>query len=346
MTFIYSKHFESNDLDKIISMPEVNSHGSEHASVARQGAEAPLDAYSRTVVGVADSLTPSVANLQVTRRRRAVGAGSGFVIAPDGFLVTSAHVVAGARSGLASFADGREINVSVVGADALSDLAVLRSEAGDLQPVDLGDAEGLRVGQLVVAIGNPHGYASSVTAGVVSGLGRSLPVAERRGSRRLIENVIQTDAALNPGNSGGALVESNGQVIGVNTAVAGIGLGLAIPVNTATRSIVFTLMRDGRVRRAHLGVAVAPRSLPPTAAARLGRRQAVQILEVLDGGPADRAGLVRGDLLVAIDGVPVSDATDLQRQMLAERIGRPVAATVLRHGAERDLMLVPDELGS
>jgi S1-C subfamily serine protease len=181
---------------------------------------------------------------------------------------------------------------------------------------------------------------------VISGLGRSLPVGERRGSRRLIENVIQTDAALNPGNSGGALVESNGQVIGVNTAVAGVGLGLAIPVNTATRTIVFALMRDGRVRRAHLGVAVAPRALPPTAAARLGRRQAVQILEVLDGGPADRAGLVRGDLLVAIDGVPVSDATDLQRQMLAERIGRPLAATVLRHGAERDLTLVPDELGS
>jgi serine protease Do len=327
-------------------MPEVNPNGSEQTSIAGRGADASLDAYSRTVVGVADALTPSVANLQVTRRRRAVGAGSGFVIAPDGFLVTSAHVVAGARTGIASFPDGREMNVSVVGTDALSDLAVLRSEAGDLQPVRLGDAEGLRVGQLVVAIGNPHGYASSVTAGVISGLGRSLPVAERRGSRRLIDNVIQTDAALNPGNSGGALVEGNGQVIGVNTAVAGVGLGLAIPVNTATRSIVFTLMRDGQVRRAHLGVAVAPRALPPTAAARLGRRQAVQILEVLDGGPAERAGLVRGDLLVAIDGVPVTDATDLQRQMLAERIGRPLAATVLRHGAERDLTLVPDELGS
>jgi S1-C subfamily serine protease len=345
MTFIYSKHFESNDLDKIISMAEVNSKGPEQANLARHDPEPALDAYSRTVVGVADALTPSVANLQVARRGRTVGAGSAFVIAPDGFLVTSAHVVAGTRSAVASFPDGREVGASVVGADALSDLAVLRSEAGDLQPVNLGDAEGLRVGQLVVAIGNPHGYASSVTAGVISGLGRSLPVAERRGSRRLIENVIQTDAALNPGNSGGALVQSDGQVIGVNTAVAGVGLGLAIPVNTATRSIVFTLMRDGRVRRAHLGVAVAPRALPPNAAARLGRRQAVQILEVLDGGPADRAGLVRGDLLVAIDGVPVADATDLQRQMLAERIGQPVAATVLRHGAERDLMLVPDELG-
>jgi S1-C subfamily serine protease len=319
---------------------------SSQAEVARESDDAALDTYSRTVVGVADALSPSVANLQVTRRGRAVGAGSGFVIAPDGFLVTSAHVVAGARSGVASFPDGREMNVSVVGADALSDLAVLRTQTGDLRPVRLGDAEGLRVGQLVVAIGNPHGYASSVTAGVVSGLGRSLPAGGRRGSRRLIENVIQTDAALNPGNSGGALVESNGSVVGVNTAVAGIGLGLAVPVNTATRSIVFSLMREGRVRRAHLGVAVAPRALAPIAASRLGRRQAVQILEVLDGGPADRAGLVRGDLLVAIDGVPVTDATDLQRLMLAERIGRPLTATVLRHGAERGLTLVPDELAS
>jgi S1-C subfamily serine protease len=324
---------------------EVAGESAQAEGVSESGDEA-LDAYSRTVVGVADALSPSVANLQVTRRGRPVGAGSGFVIAPDGFLVTSAHVVAGARSGVASFPDGQELSVSVVGADALSDLAVLRTQTGDLRPVRLGDAEGLRVGQLVVAIGNPHGYASSVTAGVISGLGRSLPVGGRRGSRRLIENVIQTDAALNPGNSGGALVESNGQVVGVNTAVAGIGLGLAVPVNPATRSIVFSLMREGRVRRAHLGLAVAPRALPPIAAARLGRRQAVQILEVVDGGPADRAGLVRGDLLVAIDGVPVADATDLQRLMLAERIGRALTATVLRHGAERGLTLVPDELAS
>jgi S1-C subfamily serine protease len=395
-----SKYFESNDFDKIISMPDVNTHGGHQedvtgeaisrvlpdrqprgdaagegsqAQVPGQGSQADvpgrgsqadlpdkrsqgegaketgddaLDAYSRTVVGVADALAPSVANLQVMRRGRAVGAGSGFVIAPDGFLVTSAHVIAGARSGVASFPDGQELSVSVVGADALSDLAVLRAQTGDLRPVRLGDAEGLRVGQLVVAIGNPHGYASSVTAGVISGLGRSLPVGGRRGSRRLIENVIQTDAALNPGNSGGALVEGSGQVVGVNTAVAGIGLGLAVPVNTATRSIVFALMREGRVRRAHLGVAVAPRALPPIAAARLGRRGAVQILEVVDGGPADRAGLVRGDLLVAVDGVPVADATDLQRLMLAERLGRPLTATVLRHGTERGLTLVPDELVS
>jgi S1-C subfamily serine protease len=276
-----------------------------------------------------------------------VGAGSAFVIAPDGFLVTCAHVVEGEREVVAHLVDGRELRVSVVGRDRLSDLAVLRAHDGGLDPVNLGDSDSLRVGQLVVAIGNPHGYASSVTAGVVSGLGRSLPVSSRparRGSMRLIENVIQTDAALNPGNSGGALVDSFGRVVGVNTAVAGVGLGLAVPINDATRAIVFALMRDGRVRRAHIGVAVAPRALPPSAAARLGRRHAVQILEVLDDGPAERAGLVRGDLLVALDGVPVADAGDVQRLMVAERIGAQLPATVLRGGGERELTLVPDEL--
>jgi S1-C subfamily serine protease len=266
------------------------------------------------------------------------------VIAPDGFLVTCSHVVEGEREVVAHLVDGRELRVSVVGRDRLSDLAVLRAHDGALDPVSLGDAASLRVGQLVVAIGNPHGYASSVTAGVVSGLGRSLPVSGRRGSMRLIENVIQTDAALNPGNSGGALVDGFGHVVGVNTAVAGVGLGLAVPINDATRAIVFALMRDGRVRRAHIGVAVAPRALPPSAAARLGRRHAVQILEVLGDGPAERAGLVRGDLLVALDGEPVADAGDVQRLMVAERIGASLTATVLRGGGERELTLVPDEL--
>jgi serine protease Do len=305
-----------------------------------------LDAYSRTVVGVAEALAPSVANLQLRRRGRTVGAGSGFAITPDGFLLTCAHVVAGEREALASLTDGRELRVSVIGSDRLSDLALLRTHDGPTTSATLGDAGSLRVGQLVVAIGNPHGYASSVTAGVVSGLGRSLPVSGRRGSMRLIENVIQTDAALNPGNSGGALVDGHGRVVGVNTAVAGVGLGLAVPVNEATRAIVFALMRDGRVRRAHIGIAVAPRALPPSAAARLRRRHAVQVLEVLDDGPAARAGLVRGDLLVALDGEPVADASDVQRLMLAERIGAPLAATVLRGGGERVLEIVPDELPS
>ncbi|HEX8976679.1 MAG TPA: trypsin-like peptidase domain-containing protein, partial [Solirubrobacteraceae bacterium] len=219
---------------------------------------AALDAYSRAVIAVAEALSPSVANLQVRRRTRrgpGIGAGSGVVISPDGFLVTSAHVIEGSRRGVASFGDGREADVSLVGADPLSDLAVLRAEGSDFVAAELGDAAALRVGQLVVAIGNPQGFAGSVTAGVVSGLGRSLPVGVRGGPRRLVENVIQTDAALNPGNSGGALSDGSARVVGINTAVAGIGLGLAVPINGATRAIVSTLIRDGRVRRAQLGAA-------------------------------------------------------------------------------------------
>jgi S1-C subfamily serine protease len=308
---------------------------------------AALDAYSQVVVGVAEGLAASVANLQVTRRTRrgeAVGAGSAVVIAPDGYLLTSAHVVEGSTAGAASFGDGRETRVAVVGSDRLSDLAVLRAEAGDLEPAELGDAEQLRVGQLVVAIGNPQGFSSSVTAGVVSGLGRSLPTGRRGGPQRLVENVIQTDAALNPGNSGGALVDSAKRVVGINTAVAGFGLGLAVPINRATRTIIAALMHDGRVRRAQLGVAVAPRPLPPAVAARVGRRRAIAVVEVIEGGAAAVAGVLPGDLLLAVDGVPVQDATDLQRLMVGERIGQPLATVVLRDGHERAVTLVPREL--
>jgi S1-C subfamily serine protease len=306
-----------------------------------------LDAYSRTVIAVAEALNGSVANLQVrrrTRRGQAMGAGSGVAISADGFIVTSAHVVEGGGHGVASFSDGHETPVSVVGADPLSDLAVLRADGGDLSPATLGDAAELRVGQLVIAIGNPNGFASSVTAGVVSGLGRSLPVGARGGPRRVVENVIQTDAALNPGNSGGALVDGAGRVVGINTALAGIGLGLAVPINDATRVIISTLIRDGRVRRAHLGVAVTPRPLPPRTAQRLGRRAGVQIMQVIDDSPAAVAGLRRGDLLLELDGEPVTDASDVQRLMVHERIGRAVRAIVLRDGRERTIELVLDEL--
>jgi S1-C subfamily serine protease len=200
------------------------------------------------------------------------------------------------------------------------------------------------VGQLVVAIGNPQGFGGSVTAGVVSGLGRSLPVGARGGPRRLVENVIQTDAALNPGNSGGALVDGGGRVVGINTALAGIGLGLAVPINDATRRIISTLISEGRVRRAQLGAAVTPRPLPPVAAQRYKRRGAVQVMQVIEGSSADRAGMQRGDLLVELDGEPVTDATDLQRLMVHERIGREVTAEVLRDGRPRTLTLVLDEL--
>ena len=307
-----------------------------------------LDAYSRVVTAVARDLAPSVANLRVTRRlrggRTAMGGGSAVVITPDGFLVTSAHVVEGSRSGGASFVDGREMRFAVVGADPLSDIAVLRADAEDLAQARLGDASDLQVGQLVVAIGNPHGYAGSVTAGVVSALGRSLPVGRRGGPRRMVENVVQTDAALNPGNSGGALVDGAGRVVGINTAVAGVGLGLAVPINDATRQIIATLMADGRVRRAWLGVAVGPRPLPPRVAGRLGRGSAVEVIEVVDGSPAAIAGLRPEDLLVELDGTRLERADDLQRLMTVERIGAPVKATVVREGELRAITLTPGEL--
>jgi S1-C subfamily serine protease len=307
-----------------------------------------LDAYSRVVTAVARDLAPSVANLRVTRRvrggRSAMGGGSAVVITPDGFLVTSAHVVEGSRGGSASFVDGREMRFTVIGADPLSDIAVLRADAEDLAPARLGDASELQVGQLVVAIGNPNGYAGSVTAGVVSALGRSLPVGRRGGPRRMVENVVQTDAALNPGNSGGALVEGSGRVVGINTAVAGVGLGLAVPINDATRRIVAALMAEGRVRRAWLGVAVGPRPLPPRVAGRLGRGSAVEVIEVVDGSPADLAGLLPEDLLVELDGIRMTGADDLQRMMTAERIGVAVKATVVRAGDLRAITLTPGEL--
>jgi S1-C subfamily serine protease len=312
-----------------------------------QDAEA-LDAYSRTVIGVAERLAPSVANLRVSRRVRGGrvldGGGSAVVITPDGFLVTSAHVVARTDgSGRASFVDGRELDFRVVGSDPLSDLAVLHADAADLVPAELGDAEGLRVGQLVVAIGNPHGFASSVTAGVVSALGRSLPT--RSGSTtRIVDNVIQTDAALNPGNSGGALADGRGRVVGVNTAVAGIGLGLAVPINAATRKIVGALMTDGRFRRGYLGIAGGPRPLPPRLARRLGREGAVEVVEVVEGSPAAAAGLRAEDLIVEVDGSAVGSVDDLHRFMVGEVIGRTVTLRIVRGDRIFPVSLVPTEL--
>jgi len=303
-----------------------------------------LDAYSRVVTTVAERLGPSVANLRVFGRRRLAGSGSGVVITPDGFMLTSAHVVAGAGARVrASFTDGSDVQARVVGADPLSDLAVLRADGPVAPAAELGDAAALRVGQLVVAIGNPHGYAGSVTAGVVSALGRSLP-ARSGAATRIIDDVIQTDAALNPGNSGGALVDGSGRVVGINTAVAGIGLGLAVPINATTRQIVSALMRDGRVRRAWIGIAGGARPLPPRVAATVGRDRAIEVVEVVEGSPAAAAGLHAEDLIVGVDGVPVRGVDDLQRLMTGERIGVPVRLDVVREGVERTVALVPREL--
>jgi S1-C subfamily serine protease len=307
-----------------------------------------LDAYSRVVVEVAERLAPSVANLRVMRRGRGgqfpAGAGSAVALTPDGFLLTSAHVVSGpGRTGRAAFVDGRELSFRVVGLDRLSDLAVLRADGGDLIPAVLGEAEHLRVGQLVVAIGNPNGFAGSVTAGVVSALGRSLPARAGR-TVRYIDNVIQTDAALNPGNSGGALVDSRSRVVGINTAVAGVGLGLAVPINESTRQIVGALMHNGRVRRAYIGIAGGPRPLPPHARARLGRTGGVEVVEVAQGGPAQRAGLRSEDLIVELGGEPIERVDDVQRIMSEDAIGRPLPIRVLRGDRWLDLELAPVEL--
>jgi len=297
-----------------------------------------LDAYSRAVTTVAERLSPSVANLRVRR-----GGGSAVVITPDGFMLTSAHVVARARGGRASFVDGRELEFTVVGSDPLSDLAVLRADGRELHPAELGDAEALRVGQLVVAIGNPHGFTGSVTTGVVSALGRSLPT--RSGANvRVIDNVIQTDAALNPGNSGGALADSRARVIGINTAVAGVGLGLAVPINAATRQIIGALMRNGRFRRAYLGIAGGPRPLPPRLARKLGRQGGVEVVQVVEGGPAERAGMRPEDLIVELDGTPIEGMDELQRVVVSDLIGQAVTAKVIREGREQELALVPAEL--
>ncbi|QXJ19576.1 trypsin-like peptidase domain-containing protein [Actinomadura graeca] len=302
----------------------------------------PLDAYSAAVSAVARELTPRVAALRV-RHRRGEGAGSAVAFTGDGFLLTNAHVVGGAAGGQAAFADGTTTAFTVIGTDPLSDLAVVRADGDTPGPVALGDSDRLVVGQLVVAVGNPLGLAGSVTAGVVSALGRSLPTRSG-GAVRVIEDVIQTDAALNPGNSGGALADARGRVVGVNTAVAGIGLGLAVPINATTRRIIGALIRDGRVRRAYLGLAAAPVPVPAALRARTGQDGAVRVAEVVPASPADRAGLRRGDLVLTAGGAPVTSAQDLQRLMFAEAIGRPLPITVLRNGAMVDVIAEPDEL--
>jgi S1-C subfamily serine protease len=297
---------------------------------------------------VAAHLTGKVASLRVPQsrsggpgqRRGGESLGSGVVFTSDGFLLTNAHVVGKEQSGTASFGDGTSTPFTVVGADPLSDLAVLRASGATPPPAELGEADQLVVGQLVVAVGNPLGLSGSVTAGVVSALGRSLPTP----GGRLVEDVIQTDAALNPGNSGGALADSQARVVGINTAVAGVGLGMAVPVNATTRRIISTLMRDGKVRRAYLGLVSMPGPLPAPLQERFGRKTGLRVSQVVPGSPADRAGLRAGDLLLTAAGQPVEKAQDLQRLMFADAIGKPFAITVMRNGALVDVIAHPSEL--
>ena len=310
------------------------------------GDDALLDAYSRSVIAAVEQVSPSVASLRVRmggRSRMRVSGGAAVAIT-ENRLVTNAHVVpASTRDGWASFPDGRELRFTVVGRDAFSDLAVIAVDASDLRPARLGDAATLRVGQLVVAIGNPHGFAGSVTTGVVSALGRSLP-ARSGGTLRMIDNVIQTDAPLNPGNSGGALATADGHVVGINTALAGIGLGLAVPINDHARGLIATLMHEGRVRRAFLGLAAAPRPLPPRAASDLGRAVGLEVIDITPSSPAERAGLRAEDILVAINGVAVERVEELQHRLSSDAIGQVQRLTVLRAGSPVELAVRPVEL--
>jgi S1-C subfamily serine protease len=301
-----------------------------------------LDAYSRVVTKVAAELTPRVAALRIDPQGRG-GTGSGVVFTEDGYVLTNAHVVGRSRGGTAAFADGTAAPFRLVGADPLSDLAVVRVDGPTPPPALLGEASRLRVGQLVVAVGTPLGLAGTVTAGVVSALGRSLP-ARSGDTLRIVEDVIQTDAALNPGNSGGALADSAARVVGINTAVAGTGLGLAVPVNATTRRIIGTLVTEGRVRRAFLGLVSSPAPLPPALAERLGRKEGLRLVEVVPGSPAARAGLFAGDVLLTVGGQPVSTAQSVQRLMFAEAIGKDLPITVWRRGALVDVLARPTEL--
>ncbi len=316
-----------------------------------------LDAYSRVVTAVAERVLPSVASVRWGRDDaiagpdrwgspgRRGGTGSAVVVTPDGFLLTAAHVVAGATGGEAAFHDGRRSRFRVVGRDTLSDLAVVRADATGLVPIDVGDAARLRVGQLVVAVGSPMGLSGTVTAGVVSALGRALP-ARAGGATRIIDNVIQTDAALNPGNSGGALVDARARLVGVNTALAGFGLGLAVPFDATTQRILADLLRDGRVRRAWLGIAGGRRALGPREARVAGHDAGIGVAQIVAGSPAHRAGVRVDDVILAVDGAPVEDASDLQRILVGEAIDRPLALSVLRDGRILELRVRPGELAA
>lgn len=307
-----------------------------------------LDAYSQAVVSVVDRIGPAVVRIDARggtptpRGREAGGSGSGFVFASDGLILTNSHVVSGATRPSVTLPDGQQIRADLIGADPDTDLAVLRISAADLVAAPLGDSAAIRPGQLAIAIGNPFGFQHTVTAGVVSALGRSL----RTRNGRVIENLVQTDAALNPGNSGGPLVTSQGLVIGVNTAVimGGQGIAFAIPVNTA-RWVIAALLRDGRVRRSHLGVAGQEGPIPRRLVRehRLTQDRGVLVTSVAAGGPADESGVRSGDVILDFGGTAIKGVDDLQRLLTADFIGVPVPVRVLRDGAPRRLVVTPRE---
>jgi S1-C subfamily serine protease len=308
--------------------------------------DALLDAYSRAVVHAAEVVSPSVVNLEVRQRRgrgEVPGAGSGFVFTPDGFILTNSHVVHQAATVTVGLNDGRRLPAAIIGDDPDTDLAVVRVQGDGLTPLRFGDSERIRVGQLVVAIGNPYGFQCTVTAGVISALGRSL----RSQSGRLIDNVIQTDAALNPGNSGGPLVTSRGDVIGVNTAVIrpAQGICFAIAANTA-QFVASRLIRDGKIRRSYVGVAGQNVAVPRRVVRfhKLGVETGVLVVSVQTKSPAEDAGVQKGDIIVGYRTRPVANIDDLHRLLTEEQVGNGTTLLVLRGSEKLEVEIVPAEV--
>ncbi len=307
-----------------------------------------LDAYSRAVVIVVEKVGPAVVSIGVKKRARSSrigqeGAGSGVIIAPDGFVLTNSHVVEQADGVEVRLTDGRTFSANIVGSDPATDLAVVRAEASGLPAAELGDSNSLRAGQLAIAIGNPLGFQSTVSTGVISALGRAL----RSQSGRLIENVIQTDVPLNPGNSGGPLVDSRGRVIGINTAVIFMaqGISFAVPVNTA-KWVVGELVIRGKVRRAYLGIAGQARPISRRAQRRFQVRDAtaVEVISIEERGPASKAGLREGDVIVAVNGHAVASVDDIHRLLTGWTAGSPLSLTILRKGEQLEVHLTPGEM--
>lgn len=319
-------------------------------TLSEEDAEAVLDAYSEAVVTVAEKVGPAVVNIAAVHRGIAQtprgsmpyessGAGSGVIIAPDGYLLTNSHVVHGAQRLEVTLADGRIVPAQLAGEDPATDLAVIRINAAGLPTAQLGDSDRLRVGQLVIAIGNPLGFQATVTAGVVSALGRSL----RSQSGQLIENIIQTDAPINPGNSGGPLVDSRGRIVGINTAIiqGAQGIGFAVPVNTA-HWVAGLLIKDGRVRRPFLGITSEARPIHVRVAREHGLQEAkgIGVIQVMPGSPADLAGIRLGDIIIGLNGTPVSDLNDVHRFLSRAAIGATMHVTLLRQNQRLDLTAV------
>jgi S1-C subfamily serine protease len=337
------------ELELLASTELDELNGTQQRSAAASADDELLDAYSRAVIGVAERVSPSVVNIEVVHQvrgrrgeREAHGNGSGFVFTPDGFILTNSHVVHGAMRLEVSLADGRRYQAQLIGDDPDTDLAVIRSNAPNLLPAQLGSAQNIRVGQLVVAIGNPYGFQCTVTAGVVSALGRSL----RAQSGRLMDDVIQTDAALNPGNSGGPLVTSQGLVIGVNTAVIRPAQGICFATSIDTAKFVAArLIRDGRVRRSYIGLAGQNVPLPRRLVRHydLPVESGILVVSFEPDSPARRAGLAEGDIIIGFDGQPIAGIDDLHRLLTDERVGRAAQLAIIRRTERLTLEVVPQE---